>query len=97
METLTLFYLENCPYCRNARAALEALRSRDPAYGTVEVALIEESRQPELADRYDYFRVPTIFAGEEKLYEARPFDSYEVIEANVRAALDRALGRDGPC
>ena len=91
MKKLTMFYLENCPYCRNARAALEALRNLDPAYAAVEIDMIEESRQPELADQYDYFRVPTIYAGKEKLYEAQLFDSYEKIEENVRAALDAAL------
>ena len=92
MQKLTLFYLETCPYCRNARAALEALRSANPDYAAVEVELIEESRQPEVADRYDYYRVPSLFAGETKLYEAEPGQDYDAILARVRAALDAALG-----
>ena len=91
MRKLTMFYLENCPYCRNARAALDALRKLDPAYEAVEIDMIEESRQPELAAQYDYYSVPTIYAGDRKLYEAKLFDSYDVIKDNLKAALDAAL------
>ena len=93
MQRLTMFYLESCPYCRNARTALDALRKVNSDYAAVEVEMIEESKQPEVAGRYDYYRVPTIYAGEEKLYEAKPFDSYDVIKANVKAALDIAVSR----
>ncbi len=93
MKKLTMFYLENCPYCRNAKAALAALRELDPAYAEVEIEMIEESRQPELADQYDYYSVPTIYEGDRKLYEAKLFDSYDVIKDNLQAALDLALER----
>ena len=53
--------------------------------------MIEESRQPELADQYDYYNVPAIYVGDRKLYEAKPFDSYDVIKENLQAALDVAL------
>ena len=91
MKRLTMFYLESCPYCRNAQAALDALRKLNPAYGEVEIDMIEESRQPEIADRYDYYSVPTIYAGDRKLYEAKLFDSYDVIKINLQSALDLAL------
>lgn len=93
MKKLTMFYLENCPYCRNAQAALAALRELDSAYGQVEIEMIEESRQPELAEQYDYYSVPTIYAGDRKLYEAKLFDNYDVIKDNLQAALDLALER----
>ncbi len=93
MQKLTMFYLESCPYCRNALAALDALRKADPDYAAVKIDMIEESRQPEIAEQYDYYRVPTIYAGDKKLYEAKLFDSYDVIKSNVQAALDAACGR----
>ena len=74
-------------------AALDAIRKANPDYAAVEIDMIEESRQPEIAERYDYYRVPTIYAGDKKLYEAKLFDSYDVIEKNVQAALDAACGR----
>ncbi len=91
MEKLTLFYLESCPYCRNALTALAALRREEPRYAAVGIDLIEESRQPEVAERYDYYRVPTIYAGDKKLYEAKVFDSYDVIKSNLQAALESVL------
>lgn len=91
MQKITLFYLESCPYCRNALTALDALRKENPDYAVVEIDMIEESRQPEIAERYDCYRVPTIYAGDKKLYEAKVFDSFDVIKSNVQAALDTAL------
>ena len=91
MRELTLFYLADCPYCRNARRALEELTVEDPAYGRVPVQWIEESRQPQVAERYDYYYVPAVFAGTEKLYEARPLESYASCKDHLRAALDTAL------
>lgn len=88
---LTLFHLNNCPYCQNARQAMAELVKEDPAYSQIEIDWIEESRQPEVAERYDYYYVPTIYLGEDKLYEARPSESYADCKRNVKAALDTAL------
>lgn len=92
MKKLTLFYLEDCPYCRNARRALDELVKENPAYAGVAVDWIEESRRPELAEQYDYYYVPTVFAGETKLYEAHPSESYSDCKEKLRAALDAVLG-----
>lgn len=88
---LTLFHLDNCPYCHNARRALAELVKENPAYGQIEIDWIEESRQPEVAERYDYYYVPTIYLGEDKLYEARPSESYADCKRNIKASLDTAL------
>lgn len=90
MKALTVFYLAGCPYCRNARRALAELIAEDPARGAVPVTWIEESEQPAVADRYDYYRVPSVFLDGEKLYEASPAHGYEEIKAHFAAALDRA-------
>ena len=87
-KKLTLFHLADCPYCHKARQALEELRNEEPAYRGVEIDWIEESEQPALADRYDYYHVPAIFLGEQKLYEASPGEDYDTIKANVKRALD---------
>ena len=91
MQTLTLFYQETCPYCIKAEKAIRELREENPAYGGVEIEWIEETRQPALADLYDYYYVPTIFAGETKLYEASPLHDYKAIRRHIRAAFDAAL------
>ena len=91
MPKLTLFHLDDCPYCHAARRAIEALRSENPAYAGIEVEWVEESRQPERVKGYDYWYVPTIFLGHQKLYEARPGQDYEAILGHIRAAFDAAL------
>ena len=88
MECLEIFYLTGCPYCAKAKAALAALCSESPAYASVPVRWIEERENPLLADARDYYYVPAIYAGEEKLYEAHPGDDYDKIKAAVKAALD---------
>lgn len=89
---LTLFYLEHCPYCKNAKRALAELSDENPAYGQVEIDWIEESRKPEIAAQYDYYYVPTVFFGKQKLYEAKPGETFADCKENLRAALDTVLG-----
>lgn len=91
METVKLFYLENCPYCRNAKRALRELAEENAAYAAVDVEWIEESRQASFAERYDYYYVPTLFAGGGKLYEAHPGESYAACKAALKKALDAVL------
>ncbi len=91
MKKLTVFYLEHCPYCAKARRALEALAAEKPDYARAELEWIEESRRPEVANRYDYYNVPSVYLGEKKLWECSPADGYEDIARHLRAALDEAL------
>ena len=63
----------------------------NPAYRDLPLTRIEESRQPELADQYDYYAVPTFFVDGKKIFEARLFMSYEEIKAGTKDALDAAL------
>ena len=72
MKNITLFYLEDCPYCHYAKRAFRELIEEEPTYGEISVDWVEESRQPKIAAQYDYYYVPTIFYGDEKLYEAHP-------------------------
>ena len=91
-KRLTILHLDNCPYCHKARRALDELREENPAYRGVAVEWIEEERESETAGRYtDYYYVPTIYAGADKLYEAHPGDSYEKIKAEVKRALDAVV------
>jgi len=90
MAAVTIFYQTFCPYCRMAKRAVEALRAESPVCAAVDVTWIEENRHPAEAARYDYWYVPTVFCGAEKLYEADPAQGYEEIKASLRAALERA-------
>ena len=90
MKKLILFYLEDCPYCHYARRALGELISEDNKYAA-DIEWVEERRKPEVAAKYDYYYVPTLFCGAEKLYEARPGQSYEEVKKCLKEALDRAI------
>ena len=65
MKELKIFYLEGCPYCRKAMTALEELKAETPEFDKVGIEWIEETRSPEIADKFDYYRVPSIFCGDE--------------------------------
>ena len=91
MRKLTIFYLEHCPYCKNAKKALRELEGENASYGNVEIDWIEECRQPEIAEQYDYYYVPSVFMDGEKLYECSPSDDYAAIRGRLRGALDAAL------
>ena len=62
MKDVLMFYLDSCGYCDKARRALDELFAENPAYREIPLTRIEESEQPELADRYDYYAVPSFFA-----------------------------------
>ena len=91
MKEIELFYLASCPYCRNARKAIEELTAENPAYGDIQINWIEESEQPEIAEQRDYYSVPTIFWNGEKLYEAHFTHSYADIKGRIQSAFDRVL------
>ena len=84
MKRLTLFYLEYCPFCKKARAAIDELKKQD-RYKDIEIEMIEESKQPEVADKYDYYYVPTFYIDGRKVHEGGIFPD------EVKAVLEQAL------
>ena len=43
MKEIELFYLKTCPYCRNAKRAIDELIEENPAYADIQIDWIEES------------------------------------------------------
>ena len=91
MKKLTIFYLEGCPYCRDAARAVKELRAEAPGFLTVQIEWIEERRNAKIADRYDYYNVPSIFFGDVKLYECKHGDDYGTIKQQVKRAVAFAV------
>ena len=85
MKNILYFYLANCPYCRQAEQWLDELTAENPAYKAFTIERVEESRQPELANRYDYYYVPTFYIGGRKLHEGA------ASKDAIRRVLDAAL------
>ena len=67
---MKLFYLKNCPYCRQALAWIQELYQQDAKYQRIPLEMIEESEQSELADTYDYIMFLVFFEGTKKLQKA---------------------------
>ncbi|EPT33400.1 thioredoxin family protein [Phocaeicola abscessus] len=86
MKPITYFYLKECPFCKKAFRYIEELKREHPELQTVEIDTVEESEQPEIADRYDYYYVPTFYVDGKKVHEGGIFK--EEMEAVLRKALE---------
>ena len=91
MKDILMFYLDDCGYCHKAHRAMDELFDENPAYRQIKITRVEESREPEFADRFDYYAVPTFYVGGQKVFEAHIGMSYDDIKAEVKKALDAAL------
>ena len=92
MTPITYFYMPNCPYCRRADEAIEELIQENSAYEDVQIDMIDETDPPDDLDHfYEFYYVPTMYVGEEKIFEAHPGESYEEIKEYVDRAFREAL------
>lgn len=93
MKKLTMIKMQGCPYCANAFRAIDELKQEHPEYAGIDVEVIDENEQPELAAPYgkDYYYVPSIFVAGKKCYEAKPGQMYEEIKKNVAQAFTEAV------
>ena len=83
MQEITMFILKNCPYCRQALKDLDALLAA-PRNQNLRITKIDEGENPELADQYDYYYVPTFYLGAQKKLEGA------LTRAQIQALLDEA-------
>ena len=56
MKELKVFILKGCPYCQIALRALDKAMFKD-----VNVIVIDERENPEIAEEYDYYYVPAFY------------------------------------
>ncbi|MDR0758476.1 MAG: thioredoxin family protein [Tannerella sp.] len=89
MKPVTLFYLKSCPYCQKALSYIDELKKQD-AYKNLEIEMIEESEHPDVADRYDYFYVPTCYVDGIKVHEGAA--TFEEMEAVFKKAAESGNG-----
>lgn len=87
-KPVRMMILENCPHCRRAFQMMEELKAVHPEYEQVEIEVIDEARQPELAESLDYYYVPTFFVDGVKVHEGVP--SMEAVDRMFREALGQA-------
>lgn len=86
MKQIKYFYLEHCPHCKKADRIIADLQAQHPEYRNVVFEKIEESKNPEIADSFDYYYVPCFFIEGEKLLEGVP--SAQKVEAALKKAVE---------
>ena len=86
MKEITLFLLNNCPHCKLALRLQEELFQAHPEWRDIPLQMIDEAEEPELANSYDYYYVPTYYVGGEKVHEGHA--ERADVEAVFRAALE---------
>ena len=89
-KKIRFLYLPGCPYCKNSNKAIEELIQENPAYGSIEIERINELDPPAGISGYNYYYVPSMFIGKEKIYEADPSQGYEDIKESVRTVFEKA-------
>lgn len=64
-----LFYLKTCPFCKKALRYIDEAKAAHPELADVAIEMIEESEQPDVADQFDYYYVPTFYVYGVKVHE----------------------------
>lgn len=86
MKEITMFIKAGCPYCREAFDYIAELKKEDAKYSALSIKEIDEEKEAELANTFDYYYVPTFYVGGEKLHEGLP--SKEAVKEVLDAALE---------
>lgn len=83
---MRVFILEDCPYCLRARQYIKQLKEENENYQKIDIEYIDEAKEVELADRYDYYYVPSFYDGDKKLHEGA------INKDEVKQLFDEYLG-----
>ncbi len=85
MKKIKLFYLRSCPYCKKALTVIDKLKEKEKKYKDLDIEMIEESENKELAESYDYYYVPSFFMDDLKEHEGI------VMVSDIKRIFDKAL------
>jgi len=83
--------MNGCPYCANAKKAMQELKEENQNFAGLEVEMINENEHPEISAKYDYYYVPTFIVDGRKVYEAHPGERFEECKEKVREVFETAL------
>ena len=86
MKNVKLFYLKQCPFCKKAIRYIEELKAQYTELACVDIEMIEESEQADVADKFDYYYVPTFYVDDVKEHEGGIYP--EEVEKILRKALE---------
>ncbi len=68
MKKIKMFMFNECPHCRLALSILDELR-KEEKYKDLDIEFINEKENPEIADQFDYYYVPTFYVDDVKVHE----------------------------
>lgn len=78
MKPIKMFMMKTCPHSQRAFRWMDEVKAEHPEYKALDITMIDEREEPELANRYDYYYVPTYYVGDEKVHEGAA--SKEIVE-----------------
>lgn len=64
-----MFYQKRCPFCKMAFRFIDELKQEHPEFQKIEIETVDELEEPEEADKYDYYYVPTFYVDGKKVHE----------------------------
>ena len=85
MKEVKMFMFEGCPHCQRAEEMITEIFAEHPEYARIPFTVIDERKNPEIAEEYDYYYVPTFYTGDVKMMEGVP--TKEAIEKVFAKAL----------
>ena len=85
MKKVVLFHFAGCPYCRAAQNYIDEITREQPELASVEIEKIDEKLHPEIAEKYDYWYVPTFYVDGVKVHEGAC--TKKIVEDVLRGAL----------
>ncbi|MFA7664294.1 MAG: thioredoxin family protein [Clostridia bacterium] len=85
MKEITYFYLQGCPYCKQADRLIEELCKEDPKYLKIKINRIEERENRAYSNSFDYFYVPCLWIEKKKIHEG------PATKESIKKALESAL------
>lgn len=78
MKKILMFTMESCPYCVRAHRWMAEILHEHPEYKDIEIEITDEVEEPELADTFDYYYVPTYYVDGVKVHEG--VSTREIVE-----------------
>lgn len=86
MKKITMFTMASCPFCQRALQWMDQILSETPEYRVIPIEIIDETVYPDIAERYDYYYVPTYYIDGVKVHEGAA--TREIIEGVITRAAD---------
>lgn len=81
-----MFYQPQCPFCKRAFQYIEELTAENPAFDQIEIEKHDELAEPEFADKFDYYYVPTFYVDGKKVHEGGIFK--DEVRALLQSVID---------